>query len=57
MTTVENKEQAIELTIEEWLAIRKEAGLRIDPATAHVTWWWAQVIDRWETVFRSLSGK
>ena len=28
MTTVEDK-----LTTEEWLAIRKEAGLRIDPAT------------------------
>lgn len=39
MTTVENKEQA------EWLAIRKEAGLRIDPATAHVTWRFAQVVD------------
>jgi hypothetical protein len=44
MTTVESKEQ-VELTTEEWLAIRKEAGLRIDPATAKVTWCWAQVMD------------
>jgi hypothetical protein len=48
MTTVENKEQATELTTEEWLAIRKEAGLRIDPATARVTWWYAQVIDPYD---------
>ena len=45
MTTVENKEHAVAMTTEEWLAIRKEAGLRIDPATAKVTWWWAQVMD------------
>ena len=45
MTTVENEEQAVEMTTEEWLAIRKEAGLRIDPATAHVTWRFAQVVD------------
>jgi len=44
MAVVESTEQ-IELTTEEWLAIRKEAGLRIDPATAHVTWWFAQVVD------------
>ena len=44
MTTVESKEQ-VELTTEEWLAIRREAGLRIDPATAKVTWCWAQVMD------------
>ncbi|WP_029583637.1 hypothetical protein [Bradyrhizobium sp. URHD0069] len=45
MTTVVNKEQAPELATEEWLAIRKEAGFRIDPATAKVTWWWARVMD------------
>jgi hypothetical protein len=45
MTTVENQEHAVTMTTEEWLAIRKEAGLRIDPATAKVTWWWAQVVD------------
>jgi hypothetical protein len=45
MTTVENKEQVVEMTIEEWLAIRKEAGLKIDPETAEVCWRYAQVLD------------
>jgi hypothetical protein len=45
MTAVENKEQAVEMTTEEWLAIRKEAGLKIDPDTAEVCWWYAQVVD------------
>ena len=34
----ENKEEAVEMTIEEFLAIRKEAGLKIDPETAEVDW-------------------
>ena len=45
MTTVENKEQAVEMTNEEGLAIRKEAGLKIDPETAEVCWHYAQVVD------------
>jgi hypothetical protein len=45
MTTVENKEHAVPMTPEEWLAIRKEAGLRIDPATAKVACWYAQLVD------------
>ena len=45
MTTVEHKDQAVEKTTEEWLAIRKEAGLKIDPQTAKITWHWAQVLD------------
>jgi hypothetical protein len=32
-------------TIEEFLAIRKEAGLKIDPETAQVRWNYAQVCD------------
>jgi hypothetical protein len=44
MATVE-KDRAQEMTIEEWLAIRKEAGLKIDPQTAKITWHWAQVLD------------
>ena len=36
MTTVENKEQATELTTEGWLAIRKEAGLRIEFANTRL---------------------
>jgi hypothetical protein len=31
-------EKGNELTVEQWLAIRKEAGLRIDPETAEVMW-------------------
>jgi len=45
MTTVENKEHAVTMTTEEWLAIRKEAGLRIDPATAKVVCLYAQLVD------------
>ena len=35
----------IETAIEEFLAIRKEAGLKIDPETAEVTWEYAQTLD------------
>jgi hypothetical protein len=34
-----------EMTDEEWLAVRKEAGLRIDPDTAEVFWRYGYVID------------
>jgi hypothetical protein len=30
---------------EEWLAIRKEEALKIDPETAEVTWHYAQTLD------------
>jgi hypothetical protein len=30
---------------EAWLAIRKDAGLKIDPETAEVEWWYAQTMD------------
>jgi hypothetical protein len=30
---------------EQWLAIRKEAGLKIDPDTAEVDWSYAQTLD------------
>jgi hypothetical protein len=30
---------------QEFLSIRKEAGLKIDPATAEVTWQYAQILD------------
>jgi len=33
------------LNVEEWLAIRKEEGLKIDPGTAEVTWHYAQTFD------------
>jgi hypothetical protein len=32
-------------TVEQWLAIRKEAGLQIDPETAEVLWVYAQTLD------------
>ena len=35
----------IRTTIEEFLAIRREAGLKIDPETAEVLWDYAQVLD------------
>ena len=33
---------AEQTAIEQWLAIRKEAGLKIDPETAEVEWIYAQ---------------
>jgi hypothetical protein len=33
------------MTIEQWLAVRKEAGLKIDPATAEVRWNYAESFD------------
>jgi hypothetical protein len=36
---------AAQMTVEEWLAIRKEAALHIDPETAEVTWIYAQTVD------------
>jgi hypothetical protein len=34
-----------QITDEQWLAIRREAGLRIDPETAEVLWEYAQTFD------------
>src|SRR6266568_4916699 len=36
---------ANQMTREQWLAIRKEAGLKIDPETAEVEWCYAQTLD------------
>ena len=33
------------MTCDEWLAIRKEEALKIDPATAQVEWWFALTVD------------
>ena len=33
------------MTVEDWLAIRNEEGLKIDPSTAEVDWTYAQVLD------------
>ena len=34
-----------EFDVEQWLASRKEAGLKIDPETAEVDWEYGQVMD------------
>ena len=34
-----------QLTVKEWLAIRKEAGKKIDPQTAEVIWYYCQTLD------------
>jgi hypothetical protein len=34
-----------EETVEQWLAIRKKEGLKIDPETAEVEWTYAQTLD------------
>ncbi len=34
-----------EQKVKQWLAIRKEAGLKIDPETAEVDWNYAQTLD------------
>ena len=36
---------ATEVSLEEWLAIRKKEGLKIDPSTAEVDWHYAQIFD------------
>jgi hypothetical protein len=45
MAKTEDTTNDAELTTEQWLAIRKEAGLKIDPKTAEVTWFYAQTMD------------
>ena len=48
------RRRARRLKIEQWLAVRKEAGLKIDPETAEVDWDYGQtldpygVLDEWE---------
>jgi hypothetical protein len=34
-----------QMTVEQWLAIRKAVGLQIDPETAEVEWTYAQTLD------------
>jgi hypothetical protein len=43
--TMSDDMKADEMTVEQWLAIRKEAGRHIDPATAEVEWWHALTLD------------
>jgi len=45
MTVEQEKDMTDEMTVEQWLAIRKEAALQIDPETAEVEWTYAQTLD------------
>ena len=45
MTQTPNETTHDQVSAEEWLAIRKEAGLTIDPRTAEVMWTYANTID------------
>ncbi len=38
-------EKLAEREINEWLTMRKQAGLTIDPETAEVQWWYARTVD------------
>jgi hypothetical protein len=44
-TTTDAQTSECSLTVDQWLAIRKEAGLTIDPETAEVWWTYAQTLD------------
>ena len=39
------EKKTVEMSVEEWLAVRKEAACEIDPETAEVEWWYAQTLD------------
>jgi hypothetical protein len=45
MSEASTDEKEDELTIEQWLQIRKEEALRIDPDTAEAWWIYANVCD------------
>jgi hypothetical protein len=45
MTQINNDMPEVEISVEEWLAIRKEAAKKIDPYTAEVRWNYALVAD------------
>jgi hypothetical protein len=44
-TETKGDKMSNEVNIEQWLGVRKQAGLEIDPATAEVDWEFAQVAD------------
>jgi hypothetical protein len=45
MTPTPNETTHDQVSVEEWLAIRTEAGLTIDPRAAEVMWTYANTID------------
>jgi hypothetical protein len=48
MSTMTDTKFIGEMTAKQWLAIRKEAGLRMDPDTAEVDWRYGAVFDPYE---------
>ena len=51
----ENSEKTVKIadtvedpSVDQWLQIRKEAGLRIDPETAEVIWDWGDTLDPYD---------
>ena len=42
---IKSKQSVEEMKVKKWLAIRKEAGRKIDPETAEVCWIYAQTFD------------
>ena len=48
-TTMEGTDMTVndnsEMAVDQWLAIRKEEALKIDPSSAEVDWSYAQVLD------------
>ncbi len=45
MAETPNEPTNDQISVDEWLAIRKQAGLEIDPDTAEVMWTYGYVID------------
>jgi len=45
MSDIDTEKTEDQLTVEQWLQIRKDAGLELDPETAEVTWSYAQTLD------------
>ena len=57
MTTKKTDQQPeAEMSVEQWLAIRKDAGRHIDPETAEVFWTYIQVLESVWYGPRSSSG-
>jgi hypothetical protein len=42
---IKKKTESEKAEIEQWLAARREEGLKIDPETAETEWWYAQTLD------------
>ena len=54
MSDTNTEKTGDQLTVEQWLQIRKEAGLKIDPETAEVMWDYVQILDPYD-VYPDLS--